>query len=189
MVSAWLLLCIATLPLQGQDSEVTPAEVKAAFLVNFLRYTEWPAASFAGTATPFRVVVIGDGEVAEALQAVVRRSTRVGNRTLEVRSLRVPERRLREGDPLPEELRDAHAVYVGESDRESTGRLLEVLRDHDVLTVGGQSGFAALGGMIGLREEGRRIVFDANPGAIRRSRLRVSARVLQLARVVGPGAS
>jgi hypothetical protein len=43
--------------------------------------------------------------------------------------------------------------------------------------------------MIGLREAGSRIVFDANPEVIRRSRLRVSARVLRLARVVGPGAS
>jgi hypothetical protein len=168
---------------------VTPAEVKAAFLVNFLRYTEWPDSSFDGAAAPFRVAVIGDAEVAEALQAVVRRSTRVGNRALDVRSLRLPTRRLREGDPLPVELRDVHAVYVGEFDDESTGRLLEVLRDHDVLTVGGQSGFAALGGMIGLREAGSRIVFDANPEVIRRSSLRVSARVLRLARVVGPGAS
>jgi hypothetical protein len=186
-VSAWLLLAVAAPLLWGQDAEVTPAEVKAAFLVNFLRYTEWPDSSFEGTAAPFRVVVIGDAEVAEALQAVVRRSTRVGNRALEIRSLQLAQRRLRGNEPLPEELRDAHAVYVGESDGESTVRLLEMLHDHDVLTVGGQTGFAASGGMIGLREEGRRIVFDANPEAIRTSRLRVSARVLRLARVVGPG--
>ena len=63
------------------------------------------------------------------------------------------------------------------------------LAGHAVLTVGTEPGFTMLGGMIGLREEGRRIAFDANPSAIRQSRVVVSARVLQLARVLPSSSS
>jgi hypothetical protein len=65
--------------------------------------------------------------------------------------------------------------------------LIEALEAKGVLTVGDLPGFAEAGGMIGLRLDDNRVVFDANPVVIRRSRVRVSARVLQLATIVGAG--
>ena len=55
-----------------------------------------------------------------------------------------------------------------------------------MLTVGDAPGFARDGGMLGLVQQGSRIVFDANPTAIRVSGLQVSSKVLKLARIVGP---
>ena len=179
------LVLLAAPPSFGQVRDVSPAEVKAAYIVNFLRYTEWPANSFSDDEAPISVAVIGDDDVAEALRDIAARSGEVGGRLIEVRSPRLPGRRLRETDDVLDELRSAHAVYVMEPDEERAVALVEALGGYDVLTVGGQPDFAAHGGMIGLREEGRRIAFDANPHAIRQTRLRVSARVLQLARVVG----
>jgi hypothetical protein len=176
-------------PSFGQVRDASPAELKAAYLVNFLRYTEWPANSFPDSETPIRVVVIGDDDVADALLEIAARSAAIGGRPIEVRSPRLPGRRLRESDAVLEELRTAHAIYVAEPDDDRAVALLEAVGGYDVLTVGGSPTFATLGGMIGLREEGRRIAFDANPHAIRQTRLRVSARVLQLARVVETGGS
>jgi hypothetical protein len=171
---------------RAQDqAEVQPADLKATYLLNFLRYTVWPASSFAGPEAPLHLLVVGDDAVADALLEILRRSPLIAGRQLEVSAVRLPGRQLRDNDDAAQELRRAHAVYVDESDDEQVARLLEVLDGHDVLTVGGRPRFAALGGMIGLREEGRRIVFEANPVAIRQSTLQVSARVLQLARVVG----
>ena len=179
----------APAPAQDEADEVRAAEIKAAYLVNFVRYTVWPASSFEAPDTPIRVVVVGDDAVADELHAILERSPLIAGRPLEIESFRLPARRLREGDQAVEELRRAHALFLGESDEEQVGVLLETARKYDVLTVGDPPRFAALGGMIGLREEGRRIAFDANPAAIRGSRLQVSARVLQLARVVAPGGS
>jgi hypothetical protein len=171
---------------QAAGEVARPAEVKAAYLVNFLRYTVWPPSAFPDPATPLRVVVVGDDAVAAELLAIARRSPRIAGRPLEVGAVRAPSaRQLEQGGAVVEDLRRAHAIYVADSDDELVARLLEALDESDVLTIGDGDRFAALGGMIGLREDGGRIVFDANAGVIRGSRLQVSARVLQLARVVG----
>ncbi|HVS66780.1 MAG TPA: YfiR family protein [Thermoanaerobaculia bacterium] len=164
-------------------------EVKAAFLVKLLGYTEWPPSSFEHAESPLRVLVVGNEEVAQALEEVARRTSGINGHPIEVVFERLPGRELRASDDVLEEARRSHAVYLEEDDRGRAIRFLEMLDKSDVLTVGGLPGFAASGGMIGLREEGRRIVFDANPQAIRSSSLQVSARVLQLARVVHPGSS
>ena len=66
----------------------------------------------------------------------------------------------------------------------SAGRRASGVTGGEVLTVGDVPDFAAAGGMIGLRRQGRRMVFDANPEAIRAGGITVSARVLKLARIV-----
>jgi hypothetical protein len=126
------------------------------------------------------VVVAGNDEVAAALEEIAQRSARIAGRRLEVERLSL--RAVRERD-LERMLR-AHALYLEEEDPERTAAILSALAGSGVLTVGGTPGFAALGGMIGLRPEGRRIVFDANPASIRASQVTISARVLQLARIV-----
>lgn len=157
-------------------------EVKAAFVVNFLRYTEWPAGSFEDSASPFVVIVVGSDPVAEALEAIAERSSPIAGRPLTVQRRRLPDRRSSRYVRLLDELRRSHLVYLGEELGERAGELAGDLRSDAVLTVGDPPGFAAAGGMIGLRRLGNRVVFDANPEAIKRTRLTVSARVLRLAR-------
>ena len=64
---------------------------------------------------------------------------------------------------------------------------LAPLAGQPVLTVGDQAGFNAAGGMIELVSVAGRIVFQANPAAIRNAGLVVSAKVLKLARAVEAG--
>jgi hypothetical protein len=78
----------------------------------------------------------------------------------------------------------AHMVYFGDPSDRSPLALLQRLSEHAILVVGDGPGFAAAGGMIGLWRDGERVVFDANPGAIRATGIQVSARVLKLARLV-----
>ncbi len=52
-----------------------------------------------------------------------------------------------------------------------------------MLTVSDVPGFAQSGGMLGLVRRSGSIVFEANPVAIRNSRLMLSAKVLKLARI------
>jgi hypothetical protein len=161
----------------------TAEEVKAAYLVNFLRYTEWPAARFPRPDSPYVVCLVGADAVAEELEKISRRVGAVDGRPLEVRRLPlvVPESAHRAA--LAADLAGAHVVYFGE-EVEEVPELLAGLEHAAVLTVGDQPDFAAEGGMIGLRRDGDRVVFDANPEAIRSTPISVSARVLRLARIV-----
>jgi hypothetical protein len=172
---------------QGVDPERV-AEVKAGFLVNFIRYTNWPATSFSGPDSPVRVAVIGGELVAENLERISERAGPIaGGRGIAVTAMdSLEEMSGAERDTIGETLRESHLVYVAEESARAAD-LVKSLAGHDVLTVGDGTGFAPAGGMIGLWRDGERIVFDANPEAIRRSRLAVSARVLKLAHIVQTG--
>jgi hypothetical protein len=78
----------------------------------------------------------------------------------------------------------AQIVYVSDSEK---GRLDEVLAATgraSILTVSGLPGFARRGGVVGFVLEQRRVRFEINQGAAERAGLRVSSRLLNLARIV-----
>src|SRR5688572_21119491 len=75
--SAWAL------PAQrAQDS----AQVEAVFVLNLLRFVEWPASAFSGPGDPFRIVVIGDRAWAHELRNISRGKV-VASRRIEVQDV------------------------------------------------------------------------------------------------------
>lgn len=186
-----LALHVAPLPpvpvSAAEAAAVEPAELKAAFLVNFARYTEWPASRFEHAASPLVVAVIGDPEVAEELAEIAERTDSIGGHPLEVRAMRLSPPESWRRSRMLEELREVHVVYLGPEAADGARELLRDLGGVPVLTVGDVPGFAADGGMIGLRRDRRRLEFDANPEAIKAGGVAVSARVLKLARIVSGG--
>ena len=164
------------------------AEVKAAFLLNFVHYTTWPESSFSDPAAPLGVVILGDDLLAEQLQQMAQRTGPLANgRLLEVIRLDAPWSGLATDEDLGKALDRAHVLYIGGTGATWTDAVLPRLAGRNVLTVGEGRGFAESGGMLGLWRDGERVVFDANPGAIRSARLGVSARLLKLANVVESG--
>jgi hypothetical protein len=74
-------------------------------------------------------------------------------------------------------------LYVGRPDRRWP-ELQARLRGQAVLTVSDQDGFARGGGIVGLYPEGGKIKLEINPDAARSANLRISAKLLELARTV-----
>lgn len=167
-------------------ARATPAQVKAAFVVNFVRYTSWPASSFAGSGDAFHVCALGADEAVDVLERIVP-GTRVADRPLVLE--RVGSRGLGSdaAQALGEHLRNCHVLYVAADARSEAGGALALVANADVLTVGDVGGFASAGGMLELVPEGTRIGFRANPAAIAATRLEVSAKVLKLAQIVARG--
>ena len=165
----------------SSNTAALPAALKAAFVLNFARYAEWPQTSFASAEDPIDFLVIGDEGVAEALEALAERAAPVSGRPVRVRS--VVAERAEEPARLLAELREVEVLFVGRDvSPTALSRLLRELAGAPLLTVGDVDGFAAAGGMLGLVPEQNRYVFDANPRAIAAAGVEVSARVLKLAR-------
>lgn len=163
-------------------------EVEAAYLVNFLRYTQWPASGFDNAASPFVLTVVGSDRVYTAVRAVAAAAGPVDGRAIEVRWL--PDARGSRESPFDSQqdqaaraqMRGSHLVFFHRSAGRVHEQVLADLARLPVLTVSDAEGFTASGGMLGLVRLGRRVVFEANPGAIRNASLLVSAKVLKLAR-------
>ena len=179
---AALLLLVAGWPACAQQPIRAP-EVEAAYLVNFLRYTEWPQHTFASAQAPYVVTVIGSEPEAQSVRAVAQAAGLINGRSIEVRQ--VPK--VRDPDHAKnkqnmETLRSSHLVFFHASAGNVSQQDLAPLAGQPVLTVSDVPGFAADGGMLGLLTSAGHIVFEANPDVIRQSGLLVSAKVLKLAR-------
>jgi hypothetical protein len=189
---AAVLVAPRTLP-DARAQAIAPAEedVQAAFLLNFLRYTDWPGRSFDGPDAPFVITVVGSEQVAARVRAVVAAAGRVNGRPVEVRWL--PGARGSRAAPFDSaqdrenqlQLRRSHLVFFHASAGNVAGQTLSDLWGLPVLTVSDVPDFTRVGGMHGLVRASGRVAFEANPVAIRNSRLLLSAKVLKLARNTG----
>ena len=173
----WLGAAAAVLYFAGPVAAQAPAEesqVKAAFVYNFLKFVDWPASAFGAPADSLIVAIVGDGATADAAAAFLQ-GKQVNERAIAVR-------RLKEDAALP----PAHAVFVGDASPGQLRRVLEAASGAGALSIGEADEFAAQGGVIGLLVEARRVRFEINTAAADAARLRISSKLLALARIVIP---
>jgi hypothetical protein len=167
---------------QAVDSEKV-AKIKSAFVLNFVRFSEWPPAAFEQDDSPIRVAVVAAPGVETYLPRLVEGAT-IGKRRVVVEAVPLPGSGEEAERRFVQRLRGCHVVYLGTRARDQQRRVLESLSADDALLVGDTPGFASAGGMLGLVLEEDRVVFEANRDAIDRSRVTVSSKVLKLARIV-----
>ena len=194
LAHAWRTLAAGALALalalpvaaQRQAPEAAqPLQVEAAFLVNFLRYTQWPPPRDA--VGPLVVCVVGPEEAAATVRAVASAAGGLQGRRIVVQRVAFPSGIDATSAGLRrtagERLRDAHLVFVQAAADGATDDVLRALDGAPVLTVGDAPGFAGRGGMLGLVHADDHLAFEANPQAIRAAGVLVSAKVLKLARI------
>jgi hypothetical protein len=163
------LICglYGTVPnVQALPDEVS---VKAAFLFNFAQFVDWPA----GGTGSFNFCVIGDDQMAEYLTLNLRNQS-IGSRRSVVKSA------LATG-----ELTSCNIIYVGRSSKKSAPVVMQAVAGKPILLV---SEFPELGdrGMaINFFLDEERIRFEVHLGALEKAGLKVSSRLLNVARIAG----
>jgi hypothetical protein len=148
---------------------VGEADLKAAFLLNFARYIQWPADAFTGADAPLTIGVSGDSQVAAVLSGLVS-GERAGSRPIAVQRL-----------GSAGEGKGCHIVFVGSGSPDAAaGRAC--------LTVGDSEDFLRRGGAIRFfTGADRKMRFEINPKAIERARLKPSGNIMRLARIATDG--
>ena len=157
-----LLACTAALalpaPASAADTDAA-SRIRTAYLLNFAKFTRWPAAD---ASRALRACLVADvafgGHASGALQG-----QRVQGRVVDVREF--------PADVVPVDA-DCDLVYL------QAGRMIPLV---GALTVGEGPDFAADGGMIGFVERADRIRFVVNLPAVRAQGLDVDARLLGVA--------
>jgi hypothetical protein len=171
MLAAALIAAVAP-PASSRSDPALDVNVKAAFLFNFVKFTEWPP-------LPGRisilVCVVGNDGIAAAFVDTVR------GQSINGRRLDVWRPDAVESWPL------CQLLFIADAEMHGAASGLEDVRTLPVLTVSDSRGFARSAGIIELYLEGGRMRFAINVDGISRSGLRVSSRLLGLARVVRDG--
>lgn len=163
------LLAFLTVAGLASAPPATPAEVQAAFLCSFVEFVDWPPGAVDG---PVTVGVLGEDPFGALLEATAK------NRPVQTKSIVVKR------VATLEEARTCQLVFVGASEARILTPILQALATSSILTVSDIAGFAKRGGMIGFTIEDKRVRFEINLEAAERANLRISSRLLKLARIV-----
>lgn len=147
--------------------------MKAAFLFKFAGYVEWAPSTFATPDSPLVIGVIGSDPVADELQRIV------PGRTVNAR--RVTVRRLREGETP----RGVNLLFVGRGEP-GLRAVLRTAQSLGVLTVTESERGLELGSAINFVTSEERVGFEVSLESAEKSGLRISSRMLGVARRVVP---
>lgn len=164
------MVALGSAGLLGAQTASEPA-LKAAFVYNFAKFTEWPPDALPDRA-PLVMCVIGDAAVAQSLESAVR-GRQIGRHALVVQQMKVD-------GPL----RTCHVLYASDLDNDLAAQMLDVVKRLPVLAVSDLNRFAQMGGTAQLFIEGDRMRFAINVDAAQRNRLHLSSQLLALARLV-----
>jgi len=153
------------------DEGASAPALRAAFMYNFAKFTEWPA-NVIPRDQPMVFCVTDDAPMAEALEQILK-GRAVGGHTLAVRRV-----------ALDNGLRACHLLYASGLDAKRTNELLGTVERLPVLTVGDFERFAQMGGVANFFVEDGKMRFAINIDSAQRAGLRVSSKLLMLARIV-----
>jgi len=173
----------------GKVDQVKLAKVKVAYIVNFLKFTKWPDDAFEGEQSPIRVCILGKSLVSKYLETTLK-TAKVHGRSVLLERMEIPRRSQFNSVELFESkmadflvrLAHCHMIYITQDDTTAVNDLfnetdlrstLVIADDPKVLTMGGHLAFLITDGHVS---------FSASVTNIQMTELKVSSKLLRLAR-------
>ncbi len=169
------LVCLSgsnALAVHAQAAELEEYQVKAAFLFQFTKFIEWPAEAFSDANAPVTICLVGDDPFGFGLDELVK------GKLINGRGLQVV--RLKPGPGL----RSCQMLFISGSEKKRLMAILENVKAAPVVTVSESDSFIHSGGVINFLLINEQVRFDINLGATEGKGLKISSRLLSVARTV-----
>lgn len=170
---ARMMCCLAVamllLPPASSAQPVPEYELKAAFVYNFVLFTEWPADTVYEGGT-LNICINPNSAMRPSLNLLQGKPAK--GRKIMIRTLAVPD-----------DVRSCHVLFIDSTDSERWLHLERRLRNASILTISDDDG-SPESGIIELSSDGNRVVFDIDMKKARNARLALSSKLLRLARTV-----
>ncbi|MGH7852323.1 MAG: YfiR family protein [Candidatus Binatia bacterium] len=170
---ALVILLPASFSVSAQVARPSEAELKAAFVYNFIKFTEWPAEEMANKSEPFVIGVLGKDPFGAVL-----------DKTIEGESFQQRPIVVRRFSRMDESVGNSQVLFIGASEGSNLPAILKLLDGQAILTVSEIENFAQRGGVIKLAKESNKLVFEINVDAAKRAGLAMSVQLLRLAKIV-----
>lgn len=156
-------------PSPGPPSEY---QVKAAYILNFVNLTEWPAAALGPAGSPFRICVAGEDPFRGTLESTIKGESVLGHA--------ITVDRLARGDAA----QTCQVLFVPGDSATQTADLLRSVGSAPVLTIGEADTFLRGGGTMNFGPVQGHVRFDVNRRSAEAHGLKLSSRLLRVARSV-----
>jgi hypothetical protein len=168
----FLVLLLVPLSTTAQSSVPMEYRIKANFLAMVPSFIDWPEDAFPSAQAPILVCVLGEFSFGINLARAVQSVTPHGRR-IEVQ----PKHK-------DQELRSCHVLFVSRSETKRYEKVLLAVQGADVLTVGETPDFLKAGGALSFSFERETLQFEVNLLAATSAHLKISSRLLALAKQV-----
>jgi hypothetical protein len=166
--------------LTGQLAAQTTGEVdreysiKGAFLYNFGRYVQWPDTALPKDGPPFVIGVLGTDPFGAVLDEIAVAAKVDGHPVAAKRFATLAE------------YTPCHILFLAAAtDAQVKAAAIQRLRNAPVLLVGEEPGMAQRGAVVNFYVEQNKVRFEINIETARQQQLKVSSKLLSLAKIVG----
>lgn len=166
-----LPLCTAAFAAQRP----TESDIKAAYLLNFAKLVTWPQNEPSSADGIFLLGIVGDDELLQAC--------RRGFEGKDIGAQKAVVVNMSEEEALAPSPR-LRILFLASDSVDDLAGVLEAIGDRPILSVSDDSDFMRMGGSILLASSQGRIVFDINRHRENASGLKISSRLLRVARKV-----
>jgi hypothetical protein len=150
--------------------EALEHEIKATYLYNFAKFTDWPITKLPQGA-PLVICILGDDPFKGSLANLIQGKS-IESHPLEVRSL----------GPL-ETMSSCGIIFVSAAQTKNFQKIKASLPAHNTLMVGEASDFLENGGQIQFFVEASKVRFEISLAALEKAGLKIDARVLNIAKI------
>lgn len=168
-VGTWLLLPGSTL---ASDKIYQESQVHAVFLYNITKFINWPDSAFDDAQSPIQICTLGKTPVADYLSKIID-GDRVKGRLLA--SKKIESVAASHG---------CHILFLTPISARLHADNLANLRESSMLLVSTTDNFVENGGMLTLRQTGKRIKPVINLQAVRKANINISSKLLRLSTIV-----
>ena len=172
-IGAAAIMLPVSISVSAELSHSSEYELKAAFLYNFIKFTEWPAGAAGKKDVPFVIGVVGKDPFGAVLDKVIDGENFHG-KTIVAR--RFPR--------MDEAAATAQVLFISASEEANLTAILRLLDGQAILTVSDIESFAERGGVINLKKKSNKITLEINVDAAKRAGLAMNAQLLRLAKIV-----
>lgn len=169
--TVWCLMVGSFLPTTYAQSEFTNEyQVKAAFLYNLAKMTEWPGED-PQTTTPLTICFYGQDSFGDAVNTI--KDKKIKKRPLTLIK-----------NVVLNQIEKCHILFIDKTELKRLAYLLNQVKNRPIMTVGDIETFADQGGMVNLLKAVDKVDIEINSCAAKKAGLTISSRLLALAKIV-----
>jgi ATP adenylyltransferase/5',5'''-P-1,P-4-tetraphosphate phosphorylase II len=158
------------LPVKGQQKPSLEYQVKAAFLFNFTKFVNWPSVVFKSADDPFVIGIVGDDPFGPYLDELVK-GERLGTHKI------VIQRYNNTSDVV-----NCHMLFINTNPL-AQQEILGLTDNQNILTVSNTDNTVSRNGSICFFKQDNKIKIKINLAATKKSKLKISSKLLSVAKL------
>lgn len=149
----------------------TEYNLKAAYLYQFTKFTQWPGRLFTNQNSPIRICILGKNPFGKSLDSFSSRASQ--GRDLSIKYL-----------SSLQNIASCHVIFICRSEDRKLPQILQHIKNSPVLSVSDIDNFAQRGGIIGFVPRQRKVGLEINVDASRISGTKISSKLLEVATLI-----